>query len=310
MSHSNKSGQALLIILLAMVTITTVVLSIVSRSVSEVEVTNKEEDSLRAFTAAEAGIEEALISATIGTTLEESITVPTTGSLTSEISNYTVDVIGYPQNATQFAYPFELLSGDTASVWLVTRNGVQTLPCTGSTCFDPDPQNLTICWGNTTPNVIDASSPAIELTFVYKVGTTYYTTRAAFDPFLNRRSDNKFQVPTATNGSGCSNIAGENYKFRKDFSAQELTTGVASSLGLPTTAGATELLKVRLLYNTTTPHGFGVISNAPLPSQGRQVNSVGESGNSTRRIEAYLLNPSTPSVFDGAIYSGTQMVKN
>jgi Tfp pilus assembly protein PilX len=311
LTSRNKAGQALLIILLAMVTITTVVLSIVSRSVSEIEITNKEEDSLRAFTAAEAGIEEALVTASLGTQLTESITVPTTGSNTAEISNYTVNVTGYPQTATQFAYPFELSSGDSGAVWLVSRDGVVSQPCTSSTpCFNPASQNLTVCWGNTTPTQITSQSPAIELTFIYKVSNVYYTTRAVFDPFATRRnSENKFQVPTSTNGSGCNNVAGESYKFRKDFTTAELTTGVASSLGLPSIAGATELLKVRLLYNTT-PQAFGIISNSNLPPQGRQVSSVGESGNSTRKIEAFLLNPSTPSVFDSALYSNTRVVKN
>lgn len=299
----NKSGQALLIILLAMVTITTVVLSIVSRSVSEVEVTNKEEDSLRAFTAAEAGVEEALVTAAIGTNLQESITVPTTGSLTSEISNYSVNVTGYPQTATQYAYPFELLSGDSGTVWLCDST---------SPCFSPNSQNLTVCWGKrmTYPA---GQSPALELTFVYKVSGTYYTSRAVFDPDSARRGNattpgNKFQAPTSTNGT-CT-IAGEQYQFSKSFTTQELTTGVASSLGLPITAGDTELMKARLLYNTGTAHSFGVMSNANLPPQGRQVSSVGESGNATRKIEAFLLNPSTPSVFDSAIYSGTRLIKN
>ena len=54
-------GQALVIILLVLAVASTVVLSLVSRTVTDVAITTKEKDSSRAFSAAEAGVEEALV---------------------------------------------------------------------------------------------------------------------------------------------------------------------------------------------------------------------------------------------------------
>ena len=59
--EKNQKGQALIIILLVMSVVLTVVLSSVSRSVTEIVVTGYEEDALRAFSAAEAGVEEKLL---------------------------------------------------------------------------------------------------------------------------------------------------------------------------------------------------------------------------------------------------------
>ena len=53
----NQSGQALLLVLLSMAVILTVVLSILSRSILDVAVTTGEEEALRAFSAAEAGMQ-------------------------------------------------------------------------------------------------------------------------------------------------------------------------------------------------------------------------------------------------------------
>ena len=50
-----ESGQALLLVLLGMAVVLTIVLSILSRSVTDIAVTSREEEALRAFSAAEAG---------------------------------------------------------------------------------------------------------------------------------------------------------------------------------------------------------------------------------------------------------------
>ena len=60
----SDSGQALLVILLSMTVILTVVLSVVSRTVTDITITTYQEDAQRAFDAAEAGIEDALLTGT------------------------------------------------------------------------------------------------------------------------------------------------------------------------------------------------------------------------------------------------------
>lgn len=59
--RSGQSGQALLLVLLSMAVVLTIVLSILSRSVTDIAVTSRDEEALRAFSAAEAGVEQALV---------------------------------------------------------------------------------------------------------------------------------------------------------------------------------------------------------------------------------------------------------
>ena len=130
-----KNGQALLIIMLAMATIATLVLSIVSRSVSQIELSGIEEESLRAFSAAEAGIEQALVSVSVGNSISQNLEVPTqTGDL-STIGSFDADVVRFPQIASQYPYPFSLFSGESATVWFVTKNGAVIEDCSTSPCF-------------------------------------------------------------------------------------------------------------------------------------------------------------------------------
>jgi len=299
MSRENKSGQALLIVFLAMATITTVVLSVALRSVTEVEITNLEEDSLRAFTAAEAGLEEALVTGVTEGQYLEDIQVPT-GQDSAEvaISNYQTNVSGYPSNTSEFSYPFELFSGDSTAIWLVTRLNNETInDCTASTpCFSAS--DIRVCWGEADTSSDTAQSPAVELTFIYQnLAGDYHSTKTTFDPNSVRRGSNNF---TPANTSGCT-IAGEDFAFRSDI---DLT-----SLGIPFVAGAAKMMKVRMLYNTNTPHTFGVSSSGTFPSQGRVVTSTGQSGNSTRKIEAYTVHAAPPSIFDSVLFSGVDIAK-
>ncbi len=55
-----KSGQVALVILLIMVTVLTVGLSLISHSITDISVSKDEEEAIRVFSAAEAGIETAL----------------------------------------------------------------------------------------------------------------------------------------------------------------------------------------------------------------------------------------------------------
>jgi type II secretory pathway pseudopilin PulG len=143
MNFRNKEGQALLLVMLAMATLATMVLSVVSRSVSEVNVTTREDESLRAFSAAEAGVEEALIHGSQGDIvssetpirIEDSLDVPVSGGTNAVVSTYKADIGKYPEDLTKFNYPFELVSGQAGSVWFRTRDSDTILPCSKDNCF-------------------------------------------------------------------------------------------------------------------------------------------------------------------------------
>lgn len=291
-TSGNKSGQALLIILLAMATLTTVVMSIVSRSISEVEITNREEESLRAFSAAEAGIEQALVTAAVGTSVSDNLEVPTTQSNQTGISEYNADVSSFPAALNSFTYPVEMLSGESVTIWLVSRDGNTIFDCSSQPCYSGS--SIQLCWGEDGIAATNPQAPAVIVSFAFEdSGGDLAMTQLAYDPNSSRRSSNQFS--SASTSPACT-IDGVTYSFQ--------TTMDLNALGLPVgTPGRVKYMRVKSLYNTSTAQRIGVSSANNFPPQGKLVTSVGKSGNSTRKIEAYLLNPTIPSLFESAIYS-------
>lgn len=300
-----QKGQALLLVLLAMAVLTTMALSVVSRSVSEVSVTTREEESLRAFSAAEAGVEEALVTGTptevaAGTVepITRQLNVPSPSG-SSTVSTFTAEVGRYPEDLRAYAYPFRLLSGQAASVSFVTRdeNGV-ILPCSGSApCFTGG--SLTLCWGDPTKTT---QTPAIVANIIFRNGSNFGTASTGFDPNSTRRDiggaggapPNNFNPPT---GGSCT-VAGQAYSYSASIDF--------ASIGV---SGTPILMRVAMLYNDTEPHIFGVSTPSSLPVQGRRVSSEGVAGEVTRQIDAFLLNPEMPFIFDAALYSSGDIMK-
>ena len=162
----NNSGQALLLVLLSLAVVLTVALSVVSRSVTDISVATTSENSLRAFSAAEAGLEKALI---------------TSGLNESDVSlgndaAYSVTSVGFGAGA-EFIYPATLLAGEDALVWLVSQDGLTRY--TGNA--------FKLCWGNPAAG----EKPAIEVSIYYQdPGMKVF--RAAYDPDSGRRASNSF----------------------------------------------------------------------------------------------------------------------
>ena len=296
---SSEKGQALLIVLLGMAVILTLTLSIVSRSVTDVAITTQDEESLRAFSAAEAGVERAII----------------VGEINEDIGNdnYDAKVTGIAENKKVYEIPGELYSGESATVWFTRINDQGQLTCIG----DPDEPPTTtddncfragnfedICWGSSTTN-----PPAIEITVYYdslkgaKTGVPNYSNikvaRRVFDPNAATH-DNNFSVPP---GGQCQ--INDSYKYHTGV------LGFVGDLGLPggCVGGGNEgcllFTRIKLLYNESVPHKVGVRvhSSDTLPAQGQLITSTGKSGDATRTIQAFQTYKEAPSIFDNAIFS-------
>lgn len=313
----HEQGQILLVVLLAMATIVTLSLSVVSRSVTDVSVTAVEDESLRAFSAAEAGVEEALVQAVpVGASVARDLGVglDDPDPLVTEEANYTAVVDRYPKSAfgTDYVYPFDLVSGESATLWLVEHNDTKEVDdsCGASTeCFADT--EIRLCWGN--PGTADNTSetPAVEFSIVYE-DTGLQIARVALDPHSGSRpGTNKFQ---SVGGGGCNNVGEENrnFEFRYDVDLGpggfDLPAGVLSGFG-----GGLKYVKARLLYNTNTPQSLAFISSSGspdvFPAQGKIIDSTGTSGDANRRVEVITLFPEPPSVFDSAVFSGTSVTK-
>ena len=292
-----QSGQALLLVLLSMAVVLTVVLSVLSRTITDITVTTKEEEALRAFAAAEAGIERALI---IGSNIGE---FEDGASFTATISNF-------GQQQTEYIYPEKLLSGETAIVWFIDHDEDDgALTCGTGECFTGSLINL--CWGEPGTASDSNFTPAIEASIFYATTPGDYSSiqiaREAVDPNTTRRSVNAF---SATDAGTCT-IGDTDFQFQTllDF----------ASLGIPpasyNTQNGLQFAKIRILYNTDMAQTLGVdtapsgLAGNNLPSQGVRIESAGSSGEANRRIEVYQTFGELPPIFDAVLFSPGGIVK-
>lgn len=272
-NKNNQKGQAVLVVLLSLSVVLIIVLFIMSRSITDISLSTKDGDSLRAFSAAEAGVERALV---IGNS---------SGTLDS--ANFDAVVTDFASGADQVTYPIALKSGENATFWF-KREGE---------AIEFDGSSVRFCWGNPDTQSADGETPALEVTFYYTTVpddmTTLEVARAVYDPNVARTTANRFDTALV---SSCV-IGSDNFAFQANVS-------------VPT--GSLEYATAKILYNTTVAHKVGInvaSTGSLLPSQGEKVESAGSFGDSNRRIEVYQLHPETPPIFANAIFSSSGIVK-
>ena len=294
--ETNSKGQALVLILLSLAVVLTLVLFILSRSITDVAVSSREEEAVRAFSAAEAGVEQSLIvGASSGTTAIGNAT-------------YKADVSSFAAGTNGFIYPIDLNSGETSTLWFVAHDANGNILCNlGSPCFTG--KQLRICWGKPGTGANSATTPAAELSVLYATTPGDYSTvrvaRAVFDPNSGRRANNSFSA----NDNGSCTVDGQSFAFQK--------TVDLSTLGIPAASynvqNGLQLAHLRFFYNTDTAHqaAFDVnfAGNSILPSQGLMIDSSGIAGQSTRRLSVFQGWPEAPGVFDFALYSSSGLTK-
>jgi len=257
-----QSGQILLMVVLVMVVVLTVGLSVATRSITNLRTTTEQESSERAFSAAEAGIERALVN-----------NLGVTGSFSNNASYQTTI-------STLSGVEFLLNNGqligkdDAADIWLAQYPNY-TNPWTG---------NLTLYWGLPADvcTASEASNSLAALQVVVLTGTkaSSQITHYALDPCAPRRGTNNFELIPAAGGTA----AGKTFRFRK-------TIAVTSGL----------VMRIIPLYSSTIIgvrgcDGAGNNCNA-LPAQGTVIESVGTSDKTQRKIVSFRSYPKLPTEF-------------
>ena len=283
-----EKGQIILILILVMSVALAIGLSVVQRSLVDISTASKVEQSSRAFSAAEAGIEKALQENTTNIHSAQDFTsdnssriegiydsglipaIPAEGTQQDAIEKPTVDKEGIVQ------------------VWLADFNLATNPP---DTVYKQN--TLEVYW------VTDQNDkPAIELTVVYWNGTEYTSTNTKkyIDPEGNRRTENGFEVPYDCNGYP---IGTNTYQCKKTL------TGLPDNL---------ILLRARLLYNTASQsiafQATGTCGHdCSFPPQDRKIISTGVAGETQRRIQIYQENKVVPPFFDYAVFSAGEVTK-
>lgn len=254
-SKRSESGQALLIVVLVMVVSLTIGLSVVSRSITNLRTTTDEEQSQRAFSAAEAGIEQALKT---GVGIAQSTPLGNNAS----IKEVTVTQIG---GANQFL----LNGGNTvpkdsgADIWLSDN----------PTFANPkSPDFFSLYWG--VPSDGDCTTAAAIEVIVISGATvnSSTSTRYAFDPCSSR--GNSFAAPD-TPSPYPNPMAGKTFKYRTTISGSDK---IISGL----------IVRVVPLYANTIMAVYTCNSGGgnctTLPIQAKKLESTGASGTTTRKI--------------------------
>lgn len=269
LTNKNERGQAVLIVLLSLSVVLVVVMFILSRSITDISLSSKEEDSMRAFSAAEAGIERVLV------------TGSSTGSMSIGDATFDASVSDFASATSAVVYPISLKSGEIATFWF-TRPGDPTV-------FSGNQMKL--CWADDNTSSGASDTPAIEITVYYKVGAEYRVYRKMVDPYVSRTQNNAAVI------NNC-NIDGESLEFSNVVDLTGLTNlqfATAKILYNTTTAH-----KIGIDVSATA---------SLLPSQGAKILSDGQFGDANRRVEVYQLHPVAPPIFANAIYSASGIIK-
>ncbi|CAN5325007.1 hypothetical protein BH10PAT1_BH10PAT1_4290 [soil metagenome] len=296
---TNLRGQAVLIVLLSMVVVLTIVLSVIGSSTSDISLGTTESASLRAFSAAESGIEKSLVT-----------NLATSGNVNSGAS-YDASVISLAQGAKSYIYPQSIVNGDGATFWFVSHDAAtQNLTCAaGNTCFTGKAVNF--CWGIPGTSGSSATTPALEISVFYlNTPGNYTTTRVGkdvYDPNSSRRSTNNYN----STDSGTCTIGNTTFAFQKKV---DLSTN--SHFGVSSSAynavNGLQFMIVKPLYSVVAePIGIDVnyAGNGSLPAQGSLVSSTGNQGQTTRKIEVTRAYNQVPPIFDVAIFSPGGLVQ-
>lgn len=297
----SQGGQALIVVLLTMAVALTVVLSVVARSITDVSTTTFEEDSLRAFSAAEAGVEETLKkgSAPSATNI---------GNASYDVSTSTNSPV---QN--QFVYPSELYDGETATFWMASHDDSDfSLTCNSKPCLRVN-KVKNICWGDNSVAAGDSDAPAIEVTILYDTNqqgvvngdwSGLKVLKKTFDPNASRRSSNNFDEQA--NAGGCS-LAGQNFTFS---TGDIFFNTPGFNIPCWNSTGCLIATKVRMLYNGNHSHPAAInFTGNNLPAQGVDISSTGTAGESTRKVRVFNSYPELPFAFNSAVFSLKDLVK-
>lgn len=300
----NERGQIILALILVMTVALAIGLSVVQKSLVDVSTSTKVEQSQRAFSAAEAGIEKALTarSDTTGQNFDNNAQIKeiTDTKLIPCIPGSSGCPQGTNDRQAALEYP-PLAKEEVAHVWLTNYNSSSNPPtCSNPPSSDPADRcytqsTLDVYWGDA--KVSDKA--ALELTLVYYDGSQYKSRKWYLDQILRSPANNFTQV---TCGAG----------IPVNYQCKFTLGGSADSAGaLPQNM---MLIRARLLYNTSSqPIAF----QAPtcnsigcfIPPQARVLKATGVSGETQRKVQVLQINKVVPPYFDFAIFSNGDIKK-
>lgn len=307
----NQKGQVILVLILIMTVALAIGLSIVQRSLVDITTASKVEQSSRAFSAAEAGIERLLQTGVL-----TGFDLPNDSKVTSLTDSGLLPItIAAGANLQQL--PLEIASPasplakeEVAQVWLANFNS--TTPSSPPNC-GPNMQcfytqnALDIYWGNSA-----SDQAALVLTLIYWDGpTSSYTSKKWYldHSSASRNPSNGFDTTL------CSGNYSEMPGYRCYVRIGDPSLDPAfSKPGYGVLPTGLILLRARLLYNVSSqPFAVRAVNTCgpacSLPPQLRIYSATGESGQTQRKVQIQQQLKVVPPFFDYAVFSAGDISK-
>lgn len=301
---NNQQGQVILILLLIMTVALAIGLSVVQRSLTDVSTASKLEQSSRAFSAAEAGIEQIL------QTTDPSVITNLTENNASASANRS-NIPSDPQTSQQEALEYPPVTRDEiANIWLAN-------PYDATLAQFYNQPTLEVYWGKIPVATNNQNWPAIEIKLIYVDSSSVYRSRLFYaDPAPSGDRANNFTRPDDTvvfnSGSGC-NPAGltavetTSSPPNKIFYCKVILKNLNTS-SLPGGLSKLVLIRLRLLYTSDSEpvaiRGVGTCGqDCALPRQAQIYKSIGSSGETQRTIQLFREDKVVPAYFDYAIFA-------
>ena len=268
------SGQIVLILVLITVVGLTVGLSLISRTITDIRISSQIEQSTRAFSAAEAGIE---------TALRGNIAVGPTGTVNLEgaSANYAVQQLG--GNNDNYNLPLTEV-GNNQTIWLVDHDSDGNINEAGYSY--PADSVIEVCFGSR-----PGSTPAVMVSLFYKEGTEYRIAKRAYDSVAQ---DNGFILADIL-GNYCGD-----YLYRMKIVASSDSDSSTDDFNI-SPASALLFMRLQPIYEATA---FTVTPESNLPVQGKIISSIGQTETGVaRRIQVFQGYQVLPALLDFTFYN-------
>lgn len=304
LSAISQTGQMVIVLLLITLVALAIALAISQRSLTDITSSNRLEQSSRAFSAAEGGIEIAKLngpSAGEMLLLEDRLGNQAKAKVTTRVA---------PTGNELFVYYSDIGKADFAHFWLSNQYTLAEVLRPNS--------SIDVYFGSiTTPS--GDSEPSIEInTIVWDTAgsNNFEARRWYFDPIASRRNSRGFSNPS--NGpfsvsvrDYCTGVTvTKNYRYRA-----RIDLSSAPSAGQTTTAGKRPIiLRVRVIdSNFPQPIAIQPLNCGPggcrLPEQIVAYDATGTSGETQRRVCLVTQDKVVPYYFDFSIFATSPIIK-
>jgi flagellar basal body-associated protein FliL len=293
MNHKSESGQILVLVLMIVLVALTIGLSIASRTLMNMRNTAQLDQSNRAFSAAEAGIERAL------NMLKTNADACVDNACKATIDGVESRVEVVKAGGSTDAFGVSSLDKDeTIQVNLKHGNGTSYQ---GS---------LELYWGLRGDKAAGCSSTAaVVMSIVYLQSGNYGMSKVAIDPCTTelRRTYNGFERLSAANNDPAFMSGGirlQDGSLEGNY-GHRYTLNLAPGGGLVPAGATAELARVRVMYAGPKPVAFNPTGGALLPAQGEQITSTAVVGGKQRTVKVLKTASSLPAIFDYALFNGS-----